>query len=128
VLAVSPLCGTNLAVAGVLAGLASTVSAGNRSRWERLPGVLLASMLAVLAAQPVGRWLQKYVTTSPDLATRNRSYASEHSAGTVKVKTAADKQRPGSEERAAASKRVGVESSGTPVKRACHPSHLSAAR
>ena len=67
VLAVSPLCGTNLAVAGVLAGLASTVSAGNRSRWERLPAVLLASMLAVLAAQPLGRWLQKYVTTSPDL-------------------------------------------------------------
>lgn len=67
VLAVSPLCGTNLAVAGVLAGLASTISAGNRSRWERLPSVLLASMLAVLAAQPLGRWLQKYVTTSPDL-------------------------------------------------------------
>ena len=67
VLAVSPLCGTNLVAAGVLAGLASTVSAGNRSRWERLPGVLLASMLAVVAAQPLGRWLQKHVTTSPDL-------------------------------------------------------------
>lgn len=66
-LAVSPLCGTNLAVAGVMAGLASVISAGNRSRWERLPAVLLASMLAVLAAQPAGRWLQKYVTTSPDL-------------------------------------------------------------
>ena len=67
VLAVSPLCGTNLAVAGVLAGLASTATAGNRGRWERLPGVLLASMLAVLAAQPLGRLLQKHVTTSPDL-------------------------------------------------------------
>ncbi len=67
VLAVSPLCGTNLAVAGVMAGLASTLSAGNRNRWERLPTVLLASMLAVLAAQPLGRLLQKYVTTSPDV-------------------------------------------------------------
>lgn len=67
-LAVSPLCGTNLAVAGIMAGLASVVSAGNRGRWERLPAVLLASMLAVLAAQPAGRWMQKYVTTSPDLA------------------------------------------------------------
>ncbi len=66
-LAVSPLCGTNLAVAGVMAGLASTISAGNRSRWERLPAVLLASMVAVLAAQPLGRWFQKHVTTSPDL-------------------------------------------------------------
>jgi hypothetical protein len=67
VLAVSPLCGTNLAVAGVMAGLASTVSAGNRGRWERLPMVLLVSMLAVVAAQPLGRLIQKYVTTSPDL-------------------------------------------------------------
>jgi Domain of unknown function (DUF6391) len=67
VLAVSPLCGTNLAVAGVMAGLASTVSAGNRGRWERLPTVLLASLLAVVAAQPLGRWVQKYLTTSPDL-------------------------------------------------------------
>jgi hypothetical protein len=66
-LAVSPLCGTNLAVAGLMAGLASVASAGNRGRWERLPAVLLASMLAVLAAQPAGRWMQKYVTTSPDL-------------------------------------------------------------
>jgi hypothetical protein len=91
VLAVSPLCGTNLAVAGVLAGLASTVSAGNRSRWERLPGVLLASMLAVLAAQPVGRWLQKYVTTSPDLRDTEivAVHASERRRGNFfKVETA----------------------------------------
>jgi hypothetical protein len=67
-LAVSPLCGTNLAVAGVMAGLASLLSAGNRSRWERLPTVLLSCMLAVLAAQPLGRWLQKHITTDPDLA------------------------------------------------------------
>jgi hypothetical protein len=67
VLAVSPLCGTNLAVAGILAGLAATASGGNRGRWERLPSVLLASMVAVLAAQPLGRWFQKHITTSPDL-------------------------------------------------------------
>jgi len=66
-LAVSPLCGTNLAVAGALAGIASTVTMGNRRRGERLPNVILASMLAVLAAQPVGRLVQKYLTTSPDL-------------------------------------------------------------
>jgi hypothetical protein len=67
-LAVSPLCGTNLAVAGVMAGLASLLSTGNRGRWERLPTALLSCMLAVLAAQPLGRWLQKHITTSPDLA------------------------------------------------------------
>jgi len=91
VLAVSPLCGTNLAVAGVLAGLASTVTAGNRSRWERLPSVLLASMLAVLAAQPLGRLLQKYVTTSPDLSDTEivgvRASARRH-GGVYKVETA----------------------------------------
>lgn len=66
-LAISPNCGTNLAVAGVLAGLSSLLALGNRSRLERVPNVLLASMLAVLAAQPLGRLAQKHLTTSPDL-------------------------------------------------------------
>ena len=66
-LAVSPLCGTNLAVAGVLAGLASLVALGNRSRWERLPNVLMAAVVAVVGAQPLGRLVQRYVTTSADV-------------------------------------------------------------
>jgi len=66
-LAVSPLCGTNLAVAGILAGLASLVALGNRSRWERAPNVLMAAVVAVVGAQPLGRLVQKYVTTSPDV-------------------------------------------------------------
>ena len=78
-LAVSPLCGTNLAAAGIMAGLASLLSAGgNRNRWERMPMALLASMLAVLAAQPVGRWLQKRFTTDPDL--RDVEIVAVHSA------------------------------------------------
>jgi hypothetical protein len=67
-LAVSPMCGTNLAVAGILAGLSSIVALGNRSRLERIPNVLLASMLAVLVAQPLGRIVQKHLTTDPDLS------------------------------------------------------------
>lgn len=68
-LAVSSLCGTNLAVAGALAGAASLVTMGGaRNRAEKLPNVMLASMLAVLAAQPVGRMVQRYLTTSPDLS------------------------------------------------------------
>ena len=68
-LAVSPLCGTNLAVAGLLAGGSSLLALGsNRGRLERLPNVLLSAMLAVLAAQPLGRLVQRHVTTSPDLA------------------------------------------------------------
>jgi hypothetical protein len=67
-LAVSPLCGTNIAVAGVLAGLGSYVALGSGPR--RLSGVsgaIVAAMFAVLAAQPVGRLVQKHYTTSPDL-------------------------------------------------------------
>lgn len=67
-LAVSPMCGTNLAVAGLLAGASSLLALGNRSRLERAPNVLLASMLAVLAAQPLGRLVQQHVTTSADLS------------------------------------------------------------
>ncbi len=67
-LAVSSLCGTNLAVAGVLAGISSLLALGNHSRLERMPNVLLASMLAMLIAQPLGRLVQKHVTTDPDLS------------------------------------------------------------
>jgi hypothetical protein len=67
-LAISPLCGTNLVVAGLLAGASSLLALGNRRRLERLPNVLLSATVAVLAAQPLGRLAQRYITTSPDLA------------------------------------------------------------
>jgi hypothetical protein len=67
-LAVSPLCGTNLAVAGILAGTSSLLALGSRSRLERLPNVLLASMVAMLIAQPLGRLVQKHLTTEPYLS------------------------------------------------------------
>lgn len=67
-LAVSPNCGTNLAVAGMLAGLSSLLALGSRSRLERIPNVLLASMTAVLVAQPLGRLVQQHLTTDPDLS------------------------------------------------------------
>jgi hypothetical protein len=67
-LAVSSLCGTNIAVAGALAGVASALTIGSGNRAEKLPNVIMASMIAVVAAQPVGRMVQKYLTTSPDLS------------------------------------------------------------
>jgi hypothetical protein len=66
-LAISPLCGTNLAVAGILAGLASLLALGSRSRLQRLPNVLAAAVVAVVGAQPLGRLVQRHVTTSPDV-------------------------------------------------------------
>jgi len=66
-LAVHPRCGTNLAVTGVLAGLAAFAASGGRDRGRlaALPQILLASLWAVLLAQPLGSLVQKHVTTSP---------------------------------------------------------------
>jgi len=67
-LAVSPLCGTNIAVAGVLAGLGSYAALGaGQRRLGGISGAIIAAMLAVIAAQPIGRLVQKHYTTSPDL-------------------------------------------------------------
>lgn len=67
-LAISPLCGTNLVVAGLLSGLSSTLALGSKGGLTRLPSVMTSAMLAVLIAQPLGRLAQKYLTTSPDLS------------------------------------------------------------
>ena len=66
-LALSPFCGTNLAVAGILAGLAALLAMGSGSRLSNLPRVLLAAVAGVLAAQPLGKLVQKRFTTQTDV-------------------------------------------------------------
>ncbi len=66
-LAISPFCGTNLVVAGILAGVFSLAALGNKDRLRRLPRVILAGLMATIAAQPIGRLAQKHLTTSLDL-------------------------------------------------------------
>lgn len=66
-LAISSLCGTNIAVAGLLSGISSVMALSSGPRLSRLPNAVMMSMLAVLASQPVGRLAQKYITTSQDL-------------------------------------------------------------
>jgi hypothetical protein len=68
-LAIHPRCGTNLAIAGVLAGLSSFVAMWKRtkSRLARLPQVLLAAIAGVIIAQPIGFALQMHITTSQDM-------------------------------------------------------------
>jgi len=68
-LAVHPNCGTNLATAGSLAGLAGLlgmVGVGSRKRdkIERVPMVITLATLALIVAQPLGMYLQRYITTS----------------------------------------------------------------
>ncbi len=66
-LAVSPLCGTNIAVAGFMAAAAATAVLSIGSAHGRFPNAFLAAMLGVIFAQPLGRLVQQQITTSPDL-------------------------------------------------------------
>jgi hypothetical protein len=67
-LAVHPRCGTNIAAAGVVTGIAALIAQGRRgSRLEALPRVILATTLALVAAQPLGTLLQQYVLTESDV-------------------------------------------------------------
>ena len=68
-LAIHPRCGTNLALAGVLAGLSTfgVMSGRSQSKVDRLPQVVLAATVAVLVAQPLGGWVQSRITTTPNV-------------------------------------------------------------
>jgi hypothetical protein len=68
-LAVHPRCGTNLAVAGFLAGVATFLAMGrSRSRLSRFPRLVFAATLAVMMAQPLGLLIQERFTTSSEVA------------------------------------------------------------
>ncbi|MGI8552192.1 MAG: DUF6391 domain-containing protein, partial [Dehalococcoidia bacterium] len=67
-LAITPLCGTNIALAAILSGTLSMLSMGAKRRLERLPNVFTAAMLGIIAAQPLGRLVQERLTTRSDLA------------------------------------------------------------
>ena len=68
-LAVHPRCGTGVATAGVLAGLAAFVAmqTERKGKWAALPRVLTYSTLAVLVSQPLGLTVQREFTTEPNL-------------------------------------------------------------
>lgn len=68
-LAVSPLCGTNIAVAAFVAAAAATAVLASGPARARFPNAFVAAVLGVIAAQPLGRLVQERVTTSPHLAT-----------------------------------------------------------
>ena len=89
-LAVSSRCGTNLAVAAVLAGLASMLTIRGKRGSNQLPNAILASLAAIALAQPLGRMAQRYLTTSSDVATVSISEVTSKGEGTRthhKIKT-----------------------------------------
>jgi uncharacterized protein DUF6391 len=88
--AVTPLCGTNLVSAGVLASLSTMAvirGAEKSGKKDRLPNVLLAGVIGVTVAQPLGRLLQKHITTSPDLQDTEIIDIEARSPSLHKVKT-----------------------------------------
>lgn len=71
-LAVHPNCGTNFVTAGLIGGTASFFSlAGSEeegwpSRLERLPLAITLTTIALVLAQPLGRAVQRHITTQGD--------------------------------------------------------------
>lgn len=68
-LAVHPRCGTNLAVAGILSGLAAAGAAQLRPRRNRFSYAILAAMGALMVAPRIGAETQRHVTTLADPGT-----------------------------------------------------------
>jgi len=75
-MAIHPNCGSNLATAGILAGLGAFLALGGasttrpRRRLEqlaRLPLAFVAATLGIILAQPLGSALQAYVTTQANV-------------------------------------------------------------
>ncbi len=62
-LAIHERCGTNLAVAGLLTGLAAMSVAKMRKPYNTFNNVVLASTAALVLARPLGLLAQRYVTT-----------------------------------------------------------------
>lgn len=62
-LAIHERCGTNLAVTGLLTGLAAMTVTRLRRPFNTFSNVILASTTALLVARPLGMLAQRYLTT-----------------------------------------------------------------
>jgi Domain of unknown function (DUF6391) len=66
-LAIHPRCGTNLAIAGILSGVAAALAAQLKPRQNRFSYAILASLAALMVSPQVGTVAQRHVTTLADL-------------------------------------------------------------
>jgi len=62
-MAIHERCGTNLAVAGLLTGLAAMSVARLRKPYNSFSNIVVATTAAIVAARPLGLLVQRYVTT-----------------------------------------------------------------
>jgi len=89
-LAVSPLCGTNIAVTGFFTATAALLAKRRADAAGRRDGFFNAAtwaMLAVVLAQPAGRLLQQFVTTRGDVENLEIVGTKEFFPGVKKVFT-----------------------------------------
>ena len=68
-MAISPHCGTNMAVAALFSGVLTRLVLGKKKegRWKRLPLVLGAVLVGALLSKPVGNAIQRHYTTLSDM-------------------------------------------------------------
>lgn len=68
-MAISPHCGTNMAVAALFSGVLTRLVLGKNKegRWKRLPLVLGAVVVGALLSKPVGNAIQRRFTTLADM-------------------------------------------------------------
>jgi hypothetical protein len=84
-MAIHPRCGTNLAVAGILAGISSVLAGEIPPQRNRYSRAVLASLLSLFAAPTVGSYVQKHFTTQTPAETltivdvQRRGRANTHS-------------------------------------------------
>lgn len=88
-LAVSIHCGTNIAVAGTLTAVAAAAVLARGRTWQQLPGAILAAMVAVVAAQPLGRAVQQHLTTSAAVQDIEITTVQQVAGPLLRVRTAA---------------------------------------
>ncbi len=68
-MAISPHCGTNMAVAALFSGVLTRLALGKirRGRWGRIPLVLGAIVVGAVLSRPVGNAIQRRYTTLSDM-------------------------------------------------------------
>ena len=68
-MAISPHCGTNMAVAAIISGALTRLVLGRRKsgRWKRLPLVMGAVVVGAALSRPVGNAIQRRYTTLSEM-------------------------------------------------------------
>lgn len=66
-LAIHPNCGTNLVIGVSLMALGTMLGMASSQRRTRIASTAASSLAGLMAARPVGEFVQKHVTTLPDL-------------------------------------------------------------